>query len=447
MRAHGIAVGALLLSLLGCAHAPPPDNLASLRKLAETRLHTPLPPVEERIALPTGELDLASALRIAFSRNPELQGSLSEVGVAQAELAAASAFPNPVLGLAARLPDRPPSAANIEFDLLGNLLDLLLRPQRIASGKIALEETVLGASSALLTLAADVESAFLTAVADGAKVRALRKLQRQAAQDSNDAARLRESGVVSASAVLRAEALVAQHQLEVLDAQQALETSRARLARLLGLGGDDAAQLKLPRKLPRLPAMPPVVVAPANRAMAQRPEIGALQKLIERRALAQKIALDWRWLPSLQGGLAGERTSEGALALGPRMEIGLPVFDHGDARLARISAELAIAQRQLAARLLDVQSEAQLAAGALVKRHAAAVLQQQTLAPLRRRVLEVAKNLRSLGAASAEDLGQARQEYLRATSAKLDAVRDYWLAEATLRRALGGSLESTASAP
>ena len=125
----------------------------------------------------------------------------------------------------------------------------------------------------------------------------------------------------------------------------------------------------------------------------------------------------------------------------------MPLFDRGEPRLARLGAELLIAQQRLAGRVLDVQVEARIAATALARRHAAARLQQETLAPLRRRVLEVASNLRALGAVGADELGVARQEYLRATSARLDAVRDYWLAEATLRRAVGGTLDAAPTTP
>lgn len=447
MRAHGFALGALLLALGGCANAPPADDLAPLRALAESRLGTQLPDPGADIALPTGELDLASALRISFARNPELQANLSEIGVARAEFAAASTFPNPVLGLVARLPNQPHSAANIEFDLLANLLDLLLRPQRIAGERMALEETILAASSALLGLAAEVESAYLTAIADGAKLRTRKALLRQARADHESAARLRKEGVVSATTLLRAEALVAEHRIEVLDAGQARKASLARLARLLGLPGDDARALRLPKRLPALPALPPAVLAPEAIAVAQRPEIDAARKSIERRALARKIALDWRWLPALQGGLAGERSSEGGLAFGPRLEIGLPVFERSEPRLARLGAELLIAQQRLAGRMLDVQTQARLAADTVAKRHQAARLQQDTLTPLRRRMLEVAGDLRKLGVAGADELGLARQDYLRAANARLDALRDYWLAEAALRRALGGTLVDPRGSP
>ena len=447
MRALGLALGALLLALGGCSHAPPTDDLAPVRALAETRLGAPLPAASRDATLPEGELELASGLRLAFARNPELRSKLAEVGVARAEFAAASAFPNPVLGLLVRLPNRPPSAANIEFDVLGNLLDLLLRPQRIAGEQMALDETVMAASSAVLGLAAEVESAYFGAIADRAKLLAMRKLRRQAAEDRAATARLREAGTVAASTLLRAEALVAQHQLEVLEAAQAAASSRARLTRLLALTADEAAALQLPRRLPRLPPAPPTVLAPEALAVAQRPEIAAARKSIERRALARQVALDWRWLPSAQAGLAGERTSEGGLALGPRLDIGLPLFDRGEPRLARLGAELLIAQQRLAGRILDVEAEARLAAGAVASRHAAARLQQETLAPLRRRVLEVATRLRALGAASADEMGLARQEYLRATGARLDALRDYWLAEAALRRAVGGTLASAPATP
>ena len=447
MRAHGVVLGALLLALGGCSHAPPAEDLAQVRTLAGTRLGIPLPEAGGDTSLPSGELGLASAIKLAFARNPELQARLAEIGIARAELAAASAFPNPVLGLVARLPNRPPSAANVEFDILGNLLDLLLRPQRIAGERIALDETILASSSAVLELATEVENAYLTAIADRAKLRTLRKLRRQAGEDRDAATRLRETGTVGASTLLRAEALVAEHQLEVLAAEQDCVASRAHLGRLLALTADEAAALQLPRQLPRLPAAPPAVPTPGTLAAAQRPEIAAARKAIERRALAQRVALDWRWLPSLQGGLAGERTSEGGLALGPRLEIGLPLFDHGEPRLARLGAALLIAQQHLAGRLLEVEAEARVAASAVEKRHAAAKLSQQTLAPLRRRALDVAGKLRALGAGGADELGLARQEYLRATIARLDALRDYWVAEAALRRAVGGKLAAAQIEP
>ena len=441
MRTGGVAAVALLTShlLAGCAHAPPSNTLGPLREAAESRLHVtePLTGAAPDLDVPVQALTLPTAMRLAIARNPEWRSALLEIGIARADLDAASTLPNPVLGLMTRFPDRAPSAANIEFEVLGNLFDVLLRPRRIAQGRLELESTVLDASAALMSLAGRVQSAYLEAIAARARVGLLQELCKQTASDVADARRLRATGGISATAVTRAEALSVQTEIDLLQAEQDETDSRGALARVLGLDGETARAIEVPAALPRLPDSPPTPSAPAAQARKQRYELHALAKIVARRTQEMAELGLWHWLPGLHAGIAGERTSEGALALGPKLEMELPLFDRGEARRARATSALAIAEQRLRSATLDAEREAESSAANVLTRHAAARLWQARLVPLRERVLELARELRALGGSSLEDLATARQEMLRANLAGLDAVKDYWLAEAALHRALG----------
>src|ERR1035438_1380938 len=75
-------------------------------------------------------LTVQAAVTIALLNNRSLQGEFEEIGISQADLAQASRLQNIEIAGSWRFPNRPPSAADIEYSAAGNLLDLLTLPAK-----------------------------------------------------------------------------------------------------------------------------------------------------------------------------------------------------------------------------------------------------------------------------------------------------------------------------
>ncbi|HYR58903.1 MAG TPA: TolC family protein, partial [Chthoniobacteraceae bacterium] len=107
-----------------------------------------------------GALTADSAAQIALLNNQNLQATLEEIGISQADLREAGLLKNPSLDGFIRFPSGPPSAANIEGGLAQDFLDLLTLPLRKRVAAAKLEQTRLRVADEVLKLVAETKSAF-----------------------------------------------------------------------------------------------------------------------------------------------------------------------------------------------------------------------------------------------------------------------------------------------
>ena len=108
------------------------------------------------------ELTPASAVQIALVNNPRLQAEMEEIGISRAELVQAGLLRNPEFAASWRFPDRPPSAANTEYSITGELLDLVFLPYRKQIAAQNLEQTQLRVADEILALSHEVQTGFFT---------------------------------------------------------------------------------------------------------------------------------------------------------------------------------------------------------------------------------------------------------------------------------------------
>lgn len=386
---------------------------------------------------PQEPLSRDGAVRLALAHNPDSQRLAGQLGVARAEWLAAARWPNPVVALATRVPLGAPSGLDIEFSVLGRLLDLLMRPERMQASALGFEAAALAAGAAVLGLAAEVDAAYLELVGARHKQAVLEAVAEAAATGATVARRQSDAGLLATLPLAQQESIAAHARGTALEAAHAVDAANVKLARLVG-SADGARPLPVPARLAPLPAEPSVPDRPADIAVAERLEIAHARKALEQRAALHAIALDWRWWSLLEVGAGGQRESDRQLSVGPSVEVAVPLFDRGAAGAATTAAALHRAQLELASRLLDVRSEAVAAAQTLRARHAAARHVETVLLPLQSRIAALTGQAHALAEVGTLELLLARRELLAATAAHSDALRDYWLAEARLRQALGG---------
>ncbi len=443
-----LAAGALVLA--GCTTAGPRTSLPAVQqKLGEragAQVAWPITDEERRQADAAvkawldADLTVDSAVSIALFNNRSLRATFEEIGVSQAELAAASRLPNPTLSASVRWPSSSPRGPNSEFGLAFSLLDSVLLPLRKRLAEQQFTAVQNRVTHEALALVAEVKAALYEALAAQdfrARLETIANINAAAAdlaQRQFDAGNInqleREQWVVAAQ----------QTQLDLKRADAEIRIAREKVNRLLGL---NTAQThwKLAGSLPTLPDQEAALGTLEETALQQRLDLQAARTDV---ALSQK-ALDLkrktRLLPvGVNVGVDTERESDGNRLTGPNIEIGLPIFDQGQNEVARLSANWRMNQERLAAKESDVRSEVRAAGDALQTARETVEFYQQTLLPQRKLIVRQTLLHYNAMQKSTYELLAAKEQQQTAEHASIEALRDYWIARTELERAIGGRL-------
>jgi len=434
---------AVVIALAGCAGLPPDRGFDAVEaELATRGLTATAPsaaspdPLLARLA--EAPLDLDTAQRIALTQHPLLLAQYARLGLAQAEVYDAARLSNPRFSLAWL--DASGRSAQVTLGLAQNLVELLsLSPRkRIAAGELA--RTQQEAAAALIAHAADVEAAWVAHVAALAARELARAIAEVATTGADFADALHAAGNVNTLARDRERAAAETLGLEVVRADADVATTRAALANAMGIG---------PTLAWSAPTALPLPVAREDDAseLARIAEAGRLDLLAARRAVAvledaQGLARSTRWIGETTLGVEHERDPDGTRLTGPTLEIELPIFNHGEGRLARAAAQLDAARAQAEATALGVANDVAAASATLAARREVATRLRERLLPLREAIVAGAAEMQHYMLIGQFDVLADRLAHYQAARDYLAALGDYWLARAALSRAIGAPLPS-----
>ena len=379
------------------------------------------------------------AVQIALLNNRALQATFEEIGVAKSDLIEAGLLKNPVFDASVRLPDEESSGTNTEFSLALELIDILQIPLRrkVAASEVA--RARLRAGDAVLKLSAEVKSAFYSLQGKQQLAARTAEINRANAASLELYQRQHEAGNISDLDLANQQASYSEARLEVAQVEVEIRSEREKLNRLLGLWGG-ATQWTIAERLPE----PPSRALPTERletlAIAQRLDLAASKAEIA--TLVQSLGLtnSYRYIPSLELGVSTERDPEGSRVTGPSIRMELPVFNQGQARVAKLQAQLRQAERRMEAEAIDIRAEVRDTRDRMLAKEELARFYRDELVPERARVLRLTLTQYNAMLKGAYDLLLARQNELAAERGYIEALRDYWIARAELERAVGGRL-------
>lgn len=443
------SVPALAATLLAAACAAPEveDGFAAVSSLTAERLVAPpvrrddgedaalAEALEELLAEP---LTAGTAVRVALLENRELQATLARLGVARADVVQAGMLSNPGFSVSARWPDRSPRGTNLEFGLVHDLLDVLLRPARRDLARVAFEQVQLEVAAAVLELAVDVEVAFYEAL--GARqVADMRALVLEASEASAELARRMHAAGNISDLRLTHESLALEdarvaHALAVAE----VVAARERLNMLMGLWRPGQLDWSLPPGLPDVPAESASEDELLSLALGNRLDLQARAREADVLAAALGLDRDWRWLPALEVGVSSEREPEGQIVAGPEVAVELPLFDRGEARRQRLAAQLAEARHHHDALAARIAAEVRAQVRRLEALRSLAAHHRAVVIPLREAQVAYAQQEYDYMLIGAFELISARQAEYDAYERYIETVRDAWIARVELDRALGG---------
>jgi outer membrane protein TolC len=438
--------GAVLLGLLvlaGCSSIEPGSSVQAVQREVQqvlgtahrVELHADAPPAAAIDSLLAAPLDADAAVRLALLNHRGLQARLHALGATEAEARQAARLPNPGFSFGRT---KQGDEVEIERGLHSNLARLLVLPLAARAEERRLEASRREAARDVLALAAEVRRAWVTAVAAAEAVR-WREQVHEAADASAELARRMES-VGNFNRLMRAreQGFHADATLALARAQQAEMASRERLVRLLGLWGSQVQALKLPPRLPDLPAAALEQPDIERLALARRLDVHAAVLATEQTARNLGLTRTSRFVNVLELGLVRNSSNEAPRQTGWEVTLELPLFDGGGARVARAEAVYRQALHQAAQTAIEARSEVREAYRHYRFAHDIARHHREELVPLRRRISEE-QLLRYNGMLVGvfELLADARAQ-IAAVGAALDVLRDFWLAQAELDQAMVG---------
>jgi outer membrane protein TolC len=439
---------ALLLS--GCASFSEDGGFGSVNKLALDKLDKSViwaktdeqkrvlaEEVSRRLAKP---LSVDDAVQIALLNNRGLQAAFGELGLSEADLVSAGRLPNPHFSML-RASKNSGGIADykIEQVLVFNVFSLVMLPQRLEMEKRRFEQTQRTVGLEMVRLAADTRKAYFQAIAASQSASYQRQVMAAAEASAELAQRMAKVGNFNKLQQAREQSFYADAALGVGKAELVSQSRREALVRLMGLSG---AQLdfKLPERLPDLPDTARDVPDVVAIAMTQRLDLQAIKLHTE--ALAKNLGLTKasRFINVLEFGPA--RVLEGQKGdpykRGFELSFELPIFDWGSSKVAKAQTLYEQQLDMAAAVAVNAGSEVRQAYGAYRITHDLAKHYRDEIVPLRKRISD--ENLlryNGMFIGVFELLADARSQ-ISAVAGYIDALRDFWLAQADLEMAMLG---------
>ncbi len=439
-------IGALAVAALGAPKDPPfraVESAVKERTGLAVRWQQNAEAREESLRAVRGllkkPLTVNSAVQVALLNSRELQATFEDVGVSAADLREAGTWKNPTFDLSVRFPDRAPTGANWEESVAFDLLDLFMIPlrKRVAAAHLATAQ--LRVADEVVKLVADVKSAVRMLQADETLL-----AHRASIVDINGTAldlaqRQHEAGNITDLALTQHQATYNAARLELAMAGAAQTEHREKLNRLLSLWGGDTAW-KIGGALPTLPEKDVALRGLESLAVAQRLDLAAAHGELAGFVRALGLTKTYRYIGALTFGVDTERDPDRTNVTGPRLSLEVPIFNQGQARIAKGEAELRRAERKLEALAIGIRADVRELNDRLAAKREGARFYRDELLP-GRKAISAAMLLHYNGMLIGNyELFNARSEQIEAEHKGIEALRDYWIARAELERAVGGSL-------
>jgi outer membrane protein TolC len=326
----------------------------------------------------------------------------------------------------------------IGFDVMG----LLTMPARQGIEQRRYDEAKLAAAAQAVRLALDTRRAWFTAVAAAQTAQFMAQAKDAAEASAELADGMARAGNWSQLDQARQQLFHAETIARAAHAAEAALAAREHLVRLLGLGGDGAAQasaLTLPERLPDLPAAFVEREDIEAQAMRQRLDVRLRAREAEASAASLGLTKATRFVNVLEAGYANKGGAATGRQDGYEISLELPLFDWGQARTARAEAVYMQAVARTAETAVRARSEVRLAYAGYRHDHALARHYQDTVLPLRERIsAEVLLRYNGMLASIFDLLADAREQ-IDGVNAAIVAQRDFWIAETDLQAAVNGA--------
>lgn len=390
--------------------------------------------VKELLAAP---LTADAAAELAILNDAALQAELVALGVAGGALAAARTPKNPEVDAILRYPLEGGGDPRLELHAIVSLTDLFAVWARSSAADADVRAARHEAAAHAIAHAAAARAAFAEAAAATQTVTLRRAIADAADASAELAQALRSSGNMTELDLTRELLFEEEAALEVVEAQDHATAARERVNTLLGLTGAETGWTPA-EGLPAPPETLPPLDQLEHDAVARSLDLEAHRARLEAAGERVGVARLESFLPDVGVGVAYEQAEHGD-TLGPALRLGVPLFDWGQGRRATAWAELRGLRQAYAAAAVALRATARVARARLEGAHARVTRLRKTVLPLRDRL--AAESLKHYNAMSLSpfELLIVRREQIDAERRYVDALRDYWIADAAVTALRAGA--------
>jgi cobalt-zinc-cadmium efflux system outer membrane protein len=386
-----------------------------------------------------------NAVQMALLRSPRLQQEYARLGLIRADVQEALQVANPRLSASLHTGR---GIVETTTGLAMPLVDLLVRPSRVRLAKADYERAKHEIAASILAVTVDVEAGWYDYVAAHQIAEMRRTVARGMATSADLAQRFFEAGNINELQLKQEQAAASQARIDAARAQAEAQQARLKLNTLIGLSGTDAewpvsGQLPVPVEREDAPDDLQALSRNTNlQLIAARQEVVVMEGVLS-------TTRRFRLLGATEIGVETDKEPKEPRLWGPTLDLELPIFNQGQARVARAQALLAQSRARLA--------ELELAAGNAVRLGTERVrvlreivdTHRTALIPQRESVVARSQEQQNYMIIGVFELIQAKRQEYDAYQSYLEAIRDYWLARTDLMRAVGSRLpsEGTATTP
>ena len=443
LRPLALAVSVLFLG--GCASLSPDGGFSSVQSLTKERIGKDVAwvksdddaaTVEKTIApLLAKPLTVDDAVTIALLNNRGLQASYAELGIAEANLVQAGRLSNPLFSFT-----RLTRGDELEIgrQLMLPLMNLLTMPLATKIERRYYEQAQFRAAADALQVAAETRRAYFSAVAAQETVKYMQQVKLSAEASTELANKMAQVGNWSKLEQMREQAFYADVTTDLSRAMQMQTAEREKLTRLMGLWGTKTA-FQLPERLPDLPKAPRDITDIEAQAMQNRLDVMMARRELAGLADSFGLTKATRFINVLDVGyLRNSYNQSPTRETGYAIELQIPLFDWGGARVAKSEAMYMQAVNRTAEIAVNAQSEVREAYSGYRSAYDIAKHYRDEVVPLKKRISDE-QLLRYNGMLISVFtlLADARSQVL-SVNASIEALRDYWMAESALQMAQTG---------
>lgn len=439
------------LTLAGCASFSADGGFGTVEQLSKERigqapryLRTDAQAGSAKVRLAEllkQPLNADSAVEVALLNNRDLQASYADLGIAESDLVRAGRLANPTFSFG-RLSGG--GAVEIDRAVLFDVLGLLTMPLAKEVEQRRFEQAQLQAAFETVGIAGEARKAFFEAVTTKQLAGYFEQVK-EAADASNELARrMAAAGNFNKLSQMREQSFYDDATVQLARAQQQAVAARERLTRVLALSGDPL-EFKLPERLPDLPAAPAEPKDAEQTAMDKRLDVMMAKRATESTAKFLGLTQTTRFINILNVGYQNKSNTGESRKNGYQIELEVPLFDFGSARVARAEATYMQAVNRTAQIAVNARSEVRESYSAYRTAYDLAKHYRDEVVPLRKRISD--ENLLRYNGmlASVFELLADSKDQISSVTGAVEALRDYWVAETNLQAALTG--RSPGSAP
>jgi outer membrane protein, heavy metal efflux system len=397
------------------------------------------------VSLLNRNLTADDAVQIGLLNNRELQSVYSELGVAQSDLIQAGLLSNPIFDAAVMFPASGGGRPDLELGAAMNFLNIFYIPLRKRVAALRFEQAKTRVSGLVLDFAGRVRNAFYAYEADEQMLELRQTIVQALAASFEIAQRIYQAGNMSDLDLFRERAQLEAGKLALRTAEISVRQSREELNVLMGFWGAQT-QWQSAGRLPEIPEQPLETKDIERLALDRSLDLTQARQGIM--GAGQELGLT-RWtavLPEFSVGPQGER-SEGAWEVGPRIDFPIPLFDQGQARIGRRTAELRAFQQNYYALAVRIRAQSRSVRDRLEGARDRVMYYRDIVLPLHERIVNEAQLQYNAMQLDPFQLLRAREQQIQTAVAYVEALRDYWLARGDLEQLMSGRLPSSSGIP